>query len=584
VAATPVTEAPLEIRTAMFAVEGGSHSLTSVATGLAAALKLRARDLHATTPMVRKLAVQVSRQMGLDDHQQELVDVCAQLRDVGMIGLPDSVLMKTGPLSPGDWQLLNRHPVLGAELLHSMPDMAEVAGVVRAHHERWDGEGYPDGLQGEGIPLLSRLIAVCDAFVAMASDRPHRRGIGAEGALEFIRKERGAQFEPHAADCLVLVITGTPARSDSVPRSRRGIRLSDAVSPSDGGAVSVARPRRAGRAPEGVRDLRSAITEFDVVPAFGPACERVLAATAFGGSVGGGGELVTAIESDVGLTVAVLRRARAVGGRRSISNVSDAVGALSADQIQELVAPLPRAAFPWQTHFEALLHHHRIHAQAVARAAERLGQAISPTDSDDLIAAALVHDIGKLVLARARPDFAGVTDAHTSPEERVRQERHILGVDHASLGGLLLDRWGLPERLVGAVAGHHSAQRGNEAAAFVRLADTVARHAQGAVVDRNVMLRLAVTFGLPANMLRDVLFDLPHAGGSKRRRAEESPLSARETAVLRLLAEGKRYSEIAHELDLSISTIRSHLHNIYAKLRVPDRAQAVLRATESAWI
>jgi putative nucleotidyltransferase with HDIG domain len=582
-AATSLT-APFEVQAATLAGRRLA-SLTSVAAGLEAALKLRAPALQATTPMVRKLAIQVSRHIGLDDREQELVDVCAQVRDVGMIGLPDSVVLKTGPLSPGDWQLLNRHPALGAELLQSMPELAAVASVVRAHHERWDGEGYPDGLEGEAIPVLSRVLAACDAFVAMASDRPHRRGIGAEGALEFIRQERGAQFEPRAVDGLMLAITGTPVTPEPARRGDGATAFTNReVAPHDGGVPPIARRRRDGRAPAGVRDLRSAIAEFDVVPAFGPACERVLAATAFGPSVGAGSELVAAIESDVGVTVAVLRRAQAVGARRPVSNVSDAVGALTADEIQEAVALLPRAAFPWQTSFEALLHHHRVHAQAVARAAERLGQAVSPKDSDDLIAAALLHDVGKLVLARVLPNYAGVTDPRTSPEDRVRRERQTLGVDHASLGALLLRRWGLPERLLGAVSGHHSAQGETEAAAFVRLADMVARHAQGAVVDRNVMLRSAASFGLPVKVLRDVLFDLPHSGGSKRRRAEESPLSARETAVLRLLGEGMRYAQIADELDLSISTIRSHLHNIYAKLQVPDRAQAVLRATENAWI
>ena len=84
--------------------------------------------------------------------------------------------------------------------------------------------------------------------------------------------------------------------------------------------------------------------------------------------------------------------------------------------------------------------------------------------------------------------------------------------------------------------------------------------------------------------LRDVLFDLPHAGGSQRRRAEQSPLSDRETAVLRILADGKVYKVIAAELGVSISTVRTHLHNVYTKLGVDDRAQAVLRATELGWI
>jgi DNA-binding NarL/FixJ family response regulator len=112
----------------------------------------------------------------------------------------------------------------------------------------------------------------------------------------------------------------------------------------------------------------------------------------------------------------------------------------------------------------------------------------------------------------------------------------------------------------------------------------VAHDAQGDTVDRNNMLRLAHVCGMSATALRDVLFDLPRSGGSQRRRAESSPLSDRETATLRILAEGKVYKTIALELGVATSTVRSHLHSVYAKLGVDDRAQAVLRATEMGWI
>lgn len=98
------------------------------------------------------------------------------------------------------------------------------------------------------------------------------------------------------------------------------------------------------------------------------------------------------------------------------------------------------------------------------------------------------------------------------------------------------------------------------------------------------MLRLADRCGLPVSALRDVLFDLPRAGGSHRRRADPTPLSRRETEILRILAQGKLYKIIAVELGVATSTVRSHLHNTYAKLGVDDRAQAVLRATEMGWI
>jgi DNA-binding NarL/FixJ family response regulator len=165
----------------------------------------------------------------------------------------------------------------------------------------------------------------------------------------------------------------------------------------------------------------------------------------------------------------------------------------------------------------------------------------------------------------------------------VQRERRDLRVDHAGLGGALVDRWGLPARLAHAVRDHHSADAPGEMATLVRLADMVARHSQGHPVDRQIMLHLANDSGLSVSALRTVLFDLPQSG-SQRRRAEPSPLSKRETDALRQLAEGKLYKEIAATLGVSASTIRSHLHSAYAKLGVEDRAQAVLLATEMGWI
>jgi putative nucleotidyltransferase with HDIG domain len=405
----------------------------------------------------------------------------------------------------------------------------------------------------------------------MASDRPHRRGVGAEGAIEHVCQERGAQFDPHVVDALEAVVAGrdAPGRPADRPARRQGV----------GGAV-----RSAQGANGNGRDLKSAIAALDAVPAFAPASERALAATAAEGSTTRR-ELVAAIESDTGLTIGVLRAAQPVAKRPRIANVPDAVAALTTDQIQEAIRALPRAEFPWRTPLEALLHHSRVHAQAVSRAADRIARAVQMHDSDDILTASLLHDVGKPVLARARLDYSSAMDPKTtSPEQRVRQERQALGTDHASLGGLLLARWGLPDRLVGIVAAHHNSEAENEPATFVRLADLVAHQAQGDAVDRRLLLRLASACALPVATLRDVLFDLPHVGGSQRRRAEPSPLSNRETVVLRLLAQGKGGKQIANELGLSTSTVRSHLHQGYRKLGVEDRAQAVLRATEMGWV
>jgi putative nucleotidyltransferase with HDIG domain len=520
--------------------------------------------------MVRQLALKVGRELGLDAETEAQLDLSVRVRDVGMIALPDSVALATTPLSPSDWELVNRHPVIGAELIEKLPVVAFAAPIVRAHHERWDGGGYPDGLAGDAIPLLSRVIATCDAFVSMASDRPHRRGMGAETALEQVYQERGSQFDPAMVDALVAVLRGK-----SAPRTT--------PEAADGAVVSRREP--SARGTSGKKSaLASAIEELDLVPAFAPAYERVLAATMAEGRRGG--DIVAAIESDTGLTIAILRRAQELSAKKPIANVAEAVAALSPAEIAEAIKALPRAEFPWRTsRLEVLMHHCRVHALAVTRAADRISREVHATERDDILVAALLHDIGKLVLGRARPDYVDLIDVRKlTPEKRVHQEQRELSSDHATLGGLMLNRWGLPDRLVRAVATHHSSEAGNDVATYVRLADMIAHHAQGEAVDRAKMLALCSICGLSANQLRDVLFDLPHSGGSERRRAQPSPLSARETTVLRILAQGKVYKVIAQELGLSPSTVRSHLHKAYDKLGVGDRAQAVLRATEMGWI
>jgi putative nucleotidyltransferase with HDIG domain len=545
---------------------GHRSSAAWVGAALEASLRARAPSLQASTQMLRPLVVKVSRQMKFDAQAQALLDIAVGVRDIGMIALPDRVVLATTPLAPADWELVNRHPVIGQQLLDGLFVVSAAAGIVRAHHERWDGGGYPDGVRGEAIPVISRVISTCDAFIAIASDRPHRRGIGAEAALEHVCQESGSQFDPRTVDALVAALGG-----------ERELRPTTHVPPGLGLAPRGGSGAR--RARHGGRDLTSAIEELDVIPAFAPAHERLLAATATVNI--SGGELVAAIESDTGLTVAVLRRAQDVGGRRVIANVADAVASLGPTEIQVAIEALPRTEFPWRTsQLEVLMHHSRVHAQAVARAADRISREVELAQRDDVLVAALLHDIGKLVLGRAFSEYTSTTERTSTPEERIRAEQRAWGMDHASVGALLLRRWRLPERLVSTVAAHHSSAAEGDVATYVRLADMVVHHAQGDPVDRSEMLSLAYVCGLSAPALRAVLFDLPHAGGSQRRRAEPSPLSKRQTAVLRILAQGKVYQAIAVELGVTTSTVRSHLHSIYGKLGVDDRAQAVLRATE----
>lgn len=330
------------------------------------------------------------------------------------------------------------------------------------------------------------------------------------------------------------------------------------------------------------RGIGRVMRRVQELPAFTPACDHVRSALAAGRP--GLTALIAAVESDTGLTVAVLGRAQRLATQGAIANIPAAVSTLSADDIHAVIDEVPRASFPWRTTQEALIQDLRLHGQTVALAADRLADEVRFAGRDDLICAALLHDVGKLVFAMAIGDAdwcAGTRSA--TPEQRIRDERRLATLDHACLGSVLAERWGLPEGLVSAIGGHHRSDSEASLTSLLRLADIVAHCALGDAVDRRIMLRLAAILGVRGPALREILFDLPHAGVS-RRRAMPSPLTGRETAALRLLAAGKVYKDIAGDLGVATSTVRTHLHSVYAKLEVVDRAQAVLRAREMGWI
>ena len=150
-------------------------------------------------------------------------------------------------------------------------------------------------------------------------------------------------------------------------------------------------------------------------------------------------------------------------------------------------------------------------------------------------------------------------------------------------GGVLARRWGLPKAVASVIERHHADDAVAEAA-FVRLADMLAHYAQGSQVSPTELLKTARSIGLGPAELRTVMYDLPYPTTGQRRQIDPCPLSGRELEVLKRLAEGKVYKQIALELKLSTSTVRTHLHNIYGKLGAVDRAQAVLIATERGWL
>jgi hypothetical protein len=173
---------------------------------LAAAMDMRDRRTARHSEDVVRLATVVGQLLNLDPPSLLELEFAARLHDVGKIRVPDAVLLKPGPLDEREYDVIRCHSAWGAETLAGIPGLEAVAAVVRFHHERWDGAGYPDGLSGSRIPLASRIISVCDAFAAMTADRPYRHAMPATDALEEVVAGSGTQFDPAVVDALAHAV------------------------------------------------------------------------------------------------------------------------------------------------------------------------------------------------------------------------------------------------------------------------------------------------------------------------------------------------------------------------------------------
>jgi two-component system cell cycle response regulator len=167
---------------------------------LLSALIERSPELGGHLSVVAELAERTARHLGLTREEIDTVRQAAELHDVGKVAIPEDILAKPGPLTEEEWGFVRRHTVAGERILSAAPALTQVARLVRASHERWDGAGYPDLLVGDAIPLGARIVAVADAFDAMTSDRPYRTALPDSDALAELRRCAGTQFDPAVVD------------------------------------------------------------------------------------------------------------------------------------------------------------------------------------------------------------------------------------------------------------------------------------------------------------------------------------------------------------------------------------------------
>jgi HD-GYP domain-containing protein (c-di-GMP phosphodiesterase class II) len=178
-------------------------TVTSLAAAIDASDRYTGTHSHAVTALVRL----VGRDLGLARDRLRDLELAAALHDVGKIGVPAEILQKPGPLDPHEMAVLRRHPEIGARILAGVPRADVIREAVLHEHEHWDGSGYPAGLAGDRIPLISRIVLACDAYHAMTSDRPYRRALHPEEAHRRLAAGSGSQFDPTVVASLMRCLS-----------------------------------------------------------------------------------------------------------------------------------------------------------------------------------------------------------------------------------------------------------------------------------------------------------------------------------------------------------------------------------------
>lgn len=169
--------------------------LASIAS-LVLALEARDQYTRGHSDSVARIVVGMAQKMGFEAQEVEKVRIAGKLHDIGKIGIRDDILLKPGPLTKEEFDIIKRHPTIGAEILTPIPSLADIIPAIANHHERMDGKGYPNGLAGAEIPLLARMIAVADTFDALTSNRPYRKGYSLERALQTLNELKNTQLCP----------------------------------------------------------------------------------------------------------------------------------------------------------------------------------------------------------------------------------------------------------------------------------------------------------------------------------------------------------------------------------------------------
>lgn len=181
----------------------------AILSSIMATLYARSQETEAHSQRIAAISKMVGKHLNLTEDNLNDLELLAMLHDIGKVGIDDSILNKAGPLNEEEWAIMKKHPEIGYKIAMSTVGLESIAEFILCHHERWDGSGYPRGIRGDSIPLLSRILAVADAFDAMTEGRSYRQSLTKEAALEEIKRNAGTQFDPAIAEIFLQIMDET---------------------------------------------------------------------------------------------------------------------------------------------------------------------------------------------------------------------------------------------------------------------------------------------------------------------------------------------------------------------------------------
>ncbi len=184
----------------------------SVVSYFQRALAERTQETAEQGMRIHSLVLNFGSALGLLDKEKEELAILAALHDIGEIAVPEHIVLKPGSLTPAEWEIIKKHPEIGNNIARSVPDLVAISEAILSHHERWDGTGYPRGLEGTQIPLISRILAIVDAYDAMTGGRPYKKAISHQEAIEEIGRCAGTQFDPELAGLFTQLVSAAARR------------------------------------------------------------------------------------------------------------------------------------------------------------------------------------------------------------------------------------------------------------------------------------------------------------------------------------------------------------------------------------